>query len=135
LKKVDGSRLVLVDTSIWVDFLANPQSAVDSELDGLMARAEAAVTGIVLVEVLNGARSKEEFQYLGELLNGLPFLDTTQRVWRRVSELAFSVKARGQTMTMPALVIGAVALEYECLLFTTDKAFSRVPALSFHRMR
>ena len=87
---------------------------------------------MVSAEVLYGARSKEQFDRLADLFNQLHFLETTQAAWRVTADLAFTLKSQGETMQLPDLIIGAVALEHGCQLFTKDEAFHRISGLRLY---
>lgn len=117
------SSLVLVDSSLWIDFLWYSTSPGRSELAELMKRRLAATTGVVSTEVLRGARSPEHFARLARLLNRVHYLDATQAVWETVAELAFALMSRGKALPLPGLVIGAVALQHGCPLYTLDQDF------------
>lgn len=57
--------MVLVDTSIWIDFLsARPGSAARRLDEVLAADIPIALTPIILQEILQGARSDREFRRL-----------------------------------------------------------------------
>ena len=126
------SSLILVDSNLWIDFLRNSTSPGRSELAELMKRRLAATTGVVSAEVLRGARSPEHFARLARLLNRVHYLDTTQAVWETVAELAFGLKLRGEALPLPDLVIGAVALQHGCQLYTLDQDFKRIPNLELY---
>ena len=49
--------MILVDSSVWIDFLGSAPSAAGTELRRMIADAEPfALTGIVVTEVLQGLR-------------------------------------------------------------------------------
>lgn len=53
----EKSRLILVDTSVWIDFLSSSPSPAGAELRRMVADAEPfALTGIVVTEILQGLR-------------------------------------------------------------------------------
>ena len=126
------SSLVLVDSNLWLDFLSLSNSPGRSELAELMKRRVAATTGVVSAEVLHGARSAEHFARLARLLNRVHYLDTTQAVWETVAELAFALKLRGEALPLPDIVIGAVALQHGCQLYTLAQDFRRIPGLELY---
>ena len=121
--------LVVVDSSVWVQFLNVPDSEERHQVTGLINRGIAATTGVIVAEVLHGARSREHFRDLSEMMAGLHYLETTRRVWDSVAELTFVLKSRGATVPMPDLVIATVAMEYRCRLLTRDQSFERIPGL------
>jgi predicted nucleic acid-binding protein len=67
--------LVVVDTSAWVELFRNTGSPVALRLEGLLrARAEIAVTEMIVFELLAGTRGEVELQALRARLAALPML-------------------------------------------------------------
>lgn len=126
------SDLVLVDSSMWVQYFNMPNSPEHSRVRELVLKDMAAVTGVVVAEVLHGARSEEQFDELKYIMDGVPYLETSKQVWDTVGRLTFLLKSRGATIRLPDLIIGAVAVEHGCPLFTRDGDFSRVPGLELY---
>jgi predicted nucleic acid-binding protein len=58
-----GAARVLVDTSIWIDFL-NGRDEVVTALTGLMLSGRVVVCGQILQEVLQGSRDDKAFARL-----------------------------------------------------------------------
>ena len=127
-----GSDFVLVDSNIWIDFLTLPSSPGGSELADLVRRRIAATTAIVSVEILYGSASEQAYERLAALMSQVHFLNTTQAVWDTVAKLSFGLKRSGEMLSLPDLIISAVALEYGCPLFTRDRAFERVSGLNLY---
>jgi predicted nucleic acid-binding protein len=127
-----SSDLVLVDTSIWLQFLRVPSSSEGLTLARLMNEGVVATTGIIFAEVLVGSRSRQHFDRLADPLRRMHFLETTREVWERVADLAFTLKVRGASIRLPDIIIGAVALEYGCRLFARNSDFQRIPGLRIY---
>ncbi len=52
-------RLILADSSAWIEYLRATESETDRRLDDLLRdRARVATTDVVLMEILGGARDK-----------------------------------------------------------------------------
>ena len=117
---------------MWLQFFNRPGSPERAQVDELIARKVAATTGVVVAEILQGARSQEHLRELEDMMRGLPFLDTTRAVWEIVGELAFTLRSKGESLPIPDLAIGAVAIEYRCQLFTRDEDFRRIPGLQLY---
>lgn len=132
MSNIEQANLILVDSNLWIDFLSLADGRERSELGRLLEERVAATTGVVSAEVLYGARSKEHFDRLAEVLGRLHFLDTTKAVWQTVAALGFDLKSRGETVALPDLVVAAVSIEHGCPLYTRDDDFQRVPGLRFH---
>jgi len=67
--------MVLVDTTVWIDFFAARSSPHVAALESLIERREdICICGIILTEVLQGIRKDSEFQKTRDLFNNLIFL-------------------------------------------------------------
>ena len=124
--------LVLVDTSMWVQFFNLPDSAERAAVDDLIDREVVATTGIIVSEVLQGARSTSHFTEIAEFMEGPRYLELTHPLWINAGALAFDMKMKGQPIPMSDVLIGVAAVEYGCSLYTGDHHFERVPGLTLY---
>ena len=72
-----GSQLmmVVIDTTVWIDFFAGTQLPHVAALERLIKnREDICICGIILTEVLQGIRGKSEFRKTKELFNAMIFL-------------------------------------------------------------
>ncbi|HXE44843.1 MAG TPA: PIN domain nuclease [Conexibacter sp.] len=70
-------RLILADSSAWIEYLRATESETDKRLDNLLRdRARVATTDLVLLEIFGGARDKAHHQELQRLLYGREYLRT-----------------------------------------------------------
>lgn len=119
-------RLILVDSSVWIDFFRSTPGAGGKELRRLIAEAEPlALTGMVIAEVLQGlTRDVDTIErYLGmwELLEPRGF-----ETYREAASLFRHARARGLSLKTIDTLIAAIALEYGASVFTLDRDFSRI---------
>ncbi len=92
-----------------------------------------AVVGIVVAEVLQGARNPEEFDFLKTRLDALRFLDDDKNTWVMAGQLANGLRRQGRIIPLSDLVIAVVALQHDEPVFTTDSHFNLVLGLRLHR--
>ena len=123
---------VIVDTSVWVPFFRSRGSPEHLVVDRLLERREATLVGAVLAEVLQGARSPQEFEQLSEHLIGLPYAAETRETWATVGALSYQLRQRGVTLGLVDLLIAALALEHDCEVYTLDEHFRRIPGVKLH---
>ncbi len=123
---------VIVDTSIWIQAFRVPTSTEKGEVERLIRTKDAAIMGIVHVELMAGARSESELLALERRLGVVEFLETNKDVWQRAGRILYGLRCRGQTIAVPDAVIAAQALEYDCEVYTLDDHFQRVPELRLH---
>ena len=64
--------MILVDTSVWVDYFNGRATAHTDRLDELLQREPVAIGDLILVEVLQGFRSDRDHARAREVLVELP---------------------------------------------------------------
>ena len=67
--------MVLVDSSVWVDFFRERVTAQTHALDSLIGREEIAVGDLILTEVLQGFEIDREYATARRLFASLPLID------------------------------------------------------------
>ena len=71
--------MILVDTSAWIEYLRATDSSTHLRLRGaLESRGRLATTGVVLLEVLSGARDERHADDLRRLLDRCRYLPFTE---------------------------------------------------------
>ena len=124
--------MILVDTSIWIDWSNDKTLPVSLELDRLLAADEVAITDVVMAEVLQGSRTQALFEEWQDTLDALHYFPSTQETWIRAAAHSFALMRQGLTTALSDLVVAQVALENDFPLFATDTDFQRVPGLRLH---
>ena len=125
--------MVVVDTAIWVDYLAGVKTLATAALEGLIDDRQAAYTGVVLAELMRGMRTEDERSGLDLELSGARFLDMGVSTWRRAGAIAQDLDVRGLRMPMSDAFVAALVLEAGHELFTRDKHFERIPGLRLYK--
>jgi predicted nucleic acid-binding protein len=64
--------MVLVDSSVWIDYFNGTPTRETDVLDGLLGTEPVALGDLILVEVLQGFRRDADYRLAQELLQGLP---------------------------------------------------------------
>ncbi len=126
--------MILVDTSVWIDFFSSSPGRAGREIRRLIEEVEPfALTGVVVTEVLQGLTRDvnriERFLSMWELLEPSGF--STYREASAISRLA---RSRGVSLTTIDALIAAIALEHQASLFSLDKDFSRVARITALRL-
>ena len=117
--------MVLVDTTVWIDFFAARSSSHVVALENLLInRKDICICGIVLTEVLQGIRKDSEFKKTRDLFNNLLFLPMPYPVFLKASEIYRSLRRQGITIRKSVdCMIASVALENNIPLLHNDKDF------------
>ena len=128
------SRLILVDSSVWIDFLSSSPGRAGHELRRLIEEAEPfALTGVVATEVLQGLTRDEgrveKYLAMWEMLEPSGF--STYREAAAIFRLA---RSKGISLTTIDTLIAAIAIEHDASLFSLDKDFVRVARITALRL-
>ena len=122
--------MILVDSSVWIDFFSSSPGRAGAELRRMIEEAEPfALTGIVVAEVLQGlirdARRIEQYLAQWEMLEPRGF-----ETYRQAAAIYRAARAKGVTLTTIDAVIAAIALEHKASVFTLDRDFSRIAGIT-----
>jgi predicted nucleic acid-binding protein len=118
--------LILVDTSVWIDFFRPSPGRAGGELRRMIEEVEPfALTGVVVTEILQGLKRDvhriERFLSMWEMLEPRGF--STYREASAISRLA---RSKGISLKTIDTMIASIALEHDASLFSMDKDFSRI---------
>lgn len=115
--------MILVDTSVWVDFLNSAHGPAGNELERLIrANAPVALSGLILTEVLQGL--KRDAEPVTELLSRWPLIEPSGFATYETAATIFrQARSRGRTLSTVDAVLVALALEYNAGFFTLDQDF------------
>jgi predicted nucleic acid-binding protein len=127
--------LILVDSSVWIDFFSSSPTRAGAELRRMIAGADPfATTGVIVAEVLQGLTRNvtqiERYLSQWEMLEPRGF-----STYREAAALFRLARGKGISLTTIDTLIAAIALEHGATVFTRDKDFTRiarVARLSLH---
>jgi tRNA(fMet)-specific endonuclease VapC len=120
---------VLIDTSIWIEFFNKSSTQAGDLLGQLLLEGRATTTGIILTELLQGARIEKEFEAILANIAAVPLLEPTLETWIQAGRISFGLRRRGITIPTTDLVIGSLALQNDCPIFSLDLHFESIPNL------
>jgi len=123
---------VLVDTSIWIEYFNKPDSNAGKSLENLLKKGRVFLTGIILTELLQGAKIEKEFESILESMLALPFLKTTLNTWIQSGRISFALRKKGITIPTTDLIIASLSLENNCKIFTLDLHFNKIPRINIY---
>ena len=117
--------MVLIDTTVWIDFFAGRQLPHVAALEHLIkSREDISICGIILTEVLQGIRDNSEFRRTKELFKSMIFLPMPYSVFLSAAEIYRTLRRKGITIRNSIdCMIASVALENDTLLLHNDKDF------------
>jgi len=122
--------LILVDSSVWIDFFSSSPGRAGDELRRMITDAEPfALTGLVITEILQGltrdASRIERYLSQWEMLEPGGYA-----TYREAASIFRVARAKGVTLTTIDALIGAIAVEHGASVFTLDKDFSRIARIT-----
>lgn len=92
--------MIIVDTTVWVDYLRGSRSPETEWLDREVGREEIGVADLILCEVLQGVRSEKDFGHARVVLGEFALFSTggeelaiaAARNYRTIREEGFTVR-------------------------------------------
>ena len=122
--------MILVDSSVWVDFFCSSPERAGGELRRMIEESEPfALTGVVVAEVLQGltrdASMIAQFLAQWDMLEPRGF-----ETYRTAAAIYRTARGKGMSLTTIDTLIAAVALEHKASVFTLDHDFSRIALIT-----
>lgn len=116
---------VLVDTSAWIEFFKKkePWHRTVSEL---MDDKRICCAGIVLAELIQGARSEKELEVLRDFRHVFAFLDESVDLWQAAGELSNALLRKGKSVGLSDCYLAAAARAHKVKILTLDKHFETI---------
>lgn len=120
--------MLLVDTTVWIDFFAGKTTPQVSVLELMISESEdICVCGIVLTEVLQGIRDDGRYRKTKAHFDNFVFLTMTRAAFVRSAEMYRSLRKKGITVRKPLdCMIAAVALAHNVQILHNDRDFDPI---------
>ena len=117
--------MILVDTSVWIDFFAGRDLPHVAKLEqSILDNEDLALSGIILTEILQGIPDDATYRRVRRYLSVLIMLPMPESVFVRAAELYRKLRKQGITIRKTNdCIIAATALEHQCQLLHNDKDF------------
>lgn len=117
--------MIIVDTSVWIDYFNDFSSKEADFLDSLLGRSEIGILDIILLEVLQGFKTDAAFRKAKELLGEFPVMESLGRELAQKGALNFRVlRRRGRSIRSTVdTVIATYCIENGHSLLFKDKDF------------
>lgn len=120
--------MVIVDTTVWVDFFSDRPERHVAALESYLAKGEdICICGVILTEVLQGIRDDADYRKTKAHLDNLIFLPATRTTFLKSAEIYRSLRRKGITIRKSIdCLIAAVAIEHNIRLLHNDKDFDPI---------
>jgi predicted nucleic acid-binding protein len=102
--------MFLIDSSAWIEYLRPKGSQkVKQKVREILQREEAVCCGIIVVEILRGAKNERGFESLNDSLRALPQIPIDDPVVERASQWGFLLDRKGKSVSTTDLIIASAA--------------------------
>ena len=121
--------MVLVDTTVWIDWLRAASTPATNRLTSLLARGRAALAPVILQELLQGAASQDALGKLRTRFEVLPMLMPRPGVATYADAGGLYARCRwaGLTPRSPHdCLIAQLAVEHRVPLLHDDRDFEQI---------
>lgn len=123
---------VLINASCWIEYFRRYESEVSERVEAHIRNDRAAVTGVVLAELLQGARTEKETLEVKTSLEAAIWIETSERLYARAGEIGFKLRRKDVTIPVTDCIVAAAA-ESESIggnLLTLDGHFREIDSLN-----
>ncbi|MBF0273615.1 MAG: PIN domain-containing protein [Nitrospinae bacterium] len=119
---------VLVDTSAWIDFLRSGTGVLGDIVARSIEQGRAVVCGVVVAELLQGAKGLKEQKQLQLIFETVGRLETKESDWDEAGKLLQNLRVKGITVPLTDAIIAVLASRSGSTLLTVEKHFQHLPA-------
>jgi len=127
--------MVLVDTSIWIEYIDRGNPLVAREMDMLLRTRSVLTAGLVLAELRQGCKTSQQATAMMARLLSLPYLDEGRDDWLAAGQIVAESRARGYHLETGDCLLAVLAMREQCPIFSLDQDFKRVPGLKLYPER
>ena len=123
--------MVIVDTTVWVDFFGGKNTPQVRILEQFLTEGEdICICGVILTEVLQGIRADSDYTKTLSRFDSFLFLPMNQHTFVKAAELYRMLQRKGVTIRKAVdCMIASVAIEHNIALLHNDKDFDPIEKL------
>jgi predicted nucleic acid-binding protein len=120
--------MLLVDTTVWIDFFANRTTPhVIYLADAISRHEDVCLCGVILTEILQGISHPKQYQQTRAAMKSLVFLPMTHDTFISAADIYRNLRVKGITIRKTIdCMIAAVALENDIPLLHCDRDFAAI---------
>ncbi|MGA1839014.1 MAG: PIN domain nuclease [bacterium] len=121
--------MFLIDSSAWIEYLRPKGSKrVKARVREILEKENAVSCGIVVVEILRGAKDNKSFQMLKDTFLSLPQIPIDNSVIETAAKYGFMLDRKGKTIPTTDLIIAAAA-EGKAVILHVDNDFEIISSI------
>ena len=120
--------LILADSSAWVEFLRGTGSPIDHRVESMVRARTLVVTEPVLIELLAGARDREEWRDVRRMTSAFDFASVENPGdWIDAAALYRQMRGAGRTIrNIVDCLIAVVAMRIDAAVLHKDADFDAI---------
>ncbi len=116
-----------VDTSVWISYFRREGGSDFGDLvDNLIDENRVHINGIVLAEILTGARNPAESDRLSSALAGLKFVPCDRPSFESAGRNGYALKRKGISVPLSDVIIATDCIEHNLVLIDRDSHFGAI---------
>ncbi len=127
--------MIMVDSSVWIDFFNGVESVETNKLDEMLGLEEIATGDLIMTEVLQGFRSDKDFKTAKSILTSLTIFEMlgeklaikSASNFRKLRKIGVTVRKT------PDVIIATFCIENKLSLLFSDRDF--VPFVDHLKLR
>jgi predicted nucleic acid-binding protein len=114
----------LIDTSAWILALRKRHDPeIKDYVFDLIENDRIVIHPLVKVELLAGAKNRNEFSRLKQRLDALPAISLDEETWEAAQRMAFKLRRKGVSIPLVDTIILASAESSGCTLVHKDRHY------------
>jgi len=121
---------VLVDSTVWIDFLRNTRKRETDKLTELIeSREDLCICGFILTEVLQGIRDEKQYVATKQQFANLIYLEADQSTFDLGATIYRNLRKQGITIRNSIdCLIAATVIQHNVALLENDRDFPFIDA-------
>ena len=117
-----------VDTSVWISYFREGGSEQGDFIDELIDDGRVHINGVVLAELLTGARTPDELDRLTSALAGLKLVPSDRASSEAAGRNGFALKKKGVSVPLSDIIIATDCIDHGLVLIESDGHFAVIAA-------
>jgi predicted nucleic acid-binding protein len=118
----------LVDTSVWIPYFRESGSTFGELLDELIEEDRVHINGIIIAELLVGARGPVEIDRLSSALAGLKFVPSGRASFEAAGRNGYALRKKGVSVPLTDIIIATDCVAQGLVLMEADKHYATIAA-------
>ena len=117
--------MILVDSSVWIDYFNGDQTSQTDWLDSSLGNTPIVICDLILTEVLQGFQNDKDFKIAKDLLLRIPFMSMGEQTLALESAMNYRLlRRKGVTVRKTIdVIIGTFCIHNQLTLLHCDHDF------------